>query len=207
MKQILIAAIVALSATFFPAAYAAAPNHATISQQVKSGQYATLLERYKAGQKLTADEAAIVYFGSALQPGFQAEKDYNKMLAAYNTGQTDNAFRLCEEALATDPTNLLLLYKAYGAAMVSKDSAIKAKAPKMQARLLTVCDAIENSGTGVSESSPYMVIRPSDTEEFLNKYMQPSAINGRATIGNLSAAKVKLDGIADDVILYFSTFK
>ncbi len=205
MKRILIAAVVALSAAFSTSA--ATPTHESVSQQVKSGQYATLLERFKAGQSLTADEAAIVYYGSALQPGFNPDKKYDKMLAAFNSGQTDNAFRLCEEGLKTDPTNLALLFKAYAAAMASKDASIKAKAPKMQARLLSICDAIFSSGNGVSENAPYLVVRPSDTEEFLVKYLQPASIDGRATIGELTAAKVKLDGIADEIIFYFSTFK
>lgn len=207
MKKIFIAAIVALSTLLTSAAYAATPNRETIAQQVKSGQYATLLERYKSGQTLTGDEAATLYFGSALQPGFQPDRKFDKMLAAFNNGETDHAFRLCEEGLATDPTNLTLLFKAYAAAMTSKDQSIKAKAPKMQSRLLTVCDAIFNSGAGVADNSPYQVIRPADIEEFLVKYIQPASIEGRANINDLTAAKVKLDGIADDVILYFSTFK
>ena len=52
-----------------------------------------------------------------------------------------------------------------------------------------------------------MLIRPSDTDEFLVKYMQPAGILGRARIGQTEAIKVRLDGVADDVILYFSIFK
>ena len=207
MKQILIAAIVALSSALLPAANAATPDRATLSQQVKSGQYATLLERFKAGQTLTAEEASTVYYGSALQPGFKSDKKYDRMLATFNSGDMDGAFRLCEEGLKSDPTNLSLLFKAYAAAMASKDGAIKTKAPKMQSRLLAICDVIFNSGNGVSENSPYLVIRPSDTEEFLVKYLQPSSIEGRATVGELSAAKVKMDNIADEVIFYFSIFR
>lgn len=208
MKKFILAALAAMSLMLSaPAATAAPVSKEALKTQIKSGRYAGLLERYKAGESLTADEAATVYYGSALQPGFNPAVEYTAMLAAYNQGDMARAYRLCEEALAGDPTNLTLLFKAFSSASASVDPAIKAKAPVYQTRLLAICDAIFNSGTGVADNSPYMLIRPSDTDEFLVKYMQPAGILGRARIGQTEAIKVRLDGVADDVILYFSIFK
>jgi len=209
MKKIILSAAIAIISVFATATVSAEntkPDRQTIQMQISNGKYTRLLEKFKAGQQLSAEEAAAVYYGSALQPGFNAEKQYTAMLEAYHSGNTEKAFKLCEDALAKDPTNLGVLFKAYASAVSSKDATTKAKAPVMQTRLLAICDAIFSSGTGVQETSPYVVIRPADIEEFLVKYMQPISIEGRAKIGDLNAAKVRLEGIDDDVILYFATF-
>ncbi len=210
MKKIILSAAIAIISVFATtmtvSAENAKPDKLTIQTQIANGNYARLMEKFKSGQQLTAEEAATIYYGSALQPGFNAEKQYPAMLEAYNSGNTEKAFKLCEEALAKDPTNLGVLFKAYASAVSSNDAATKAKAPVMQTRLLAICDVIFASGTGVQETSPFVVIRPADIEEFLVKYMQPQSIEGRANIGDLVAAKVRLEGIADDVILYFATF-
>lgn len=211
MKKIILSAAIAIISVFATTTAAvsaenAKPDKLTIQTQIANGNYARLMEKFKSGQQLTAEEAATIYYGSALQPGFNAEKQYTAMLEAYNSGNTEKAFKLCEEALEKDPTNLGVLFKAYASAVSSKDAATKAKAPVMQTRLLAICDAIFASGTGVRETSPYVVIRPADIEEFLVKYMQPQSIEGHANVGELFAAKVRLEGIEDDVILYFATF-
>ncbi len=64
-----------------------------------------------------------------------------------------------------------------------------------------------NSGSGVADASPYQVIRRSDINEFLVKYMQPKNVVGQSQIGQLTAIKASFDGIPDDVILYFGIFK
>lgn len=209
MKKIILSAAIAIISVFAAttvSAENAKPDRQAIQTQIANGKYTQLLEKFKSGQQLTAEEAATVYYGSALQPGFNAERQYTAMLEAYQSGNTEKAFKLCEDALAKDPTNLGVLFKAYASAVSSKDATTKAKAPVMQTRLLAICDAIFASGTGVQETSPYVVIRPADIEEFIVKYMQPQSIEGRAKIGDLNAAKVRLEGIDDDVILYFATF-
>ncbi|MCM1293119.1 MAG: DUF4919 domain-containing protein [Bacteroides sp.] len=176
----------------------------TLKKEIADGRYNSLLTKYLAGEQLSPGDAATVYYGSALQPRFNASADTRQIMESYATGQLDNTFRMCEKALESDPTNLAVLFKAYACAASSNNEAIKSKAPVMQNRLLNICDAIFASGTGVQDADPYVVIRPADIDEFVVKYMQPTSVIGRAKIGNLEAVKVKFQDIPDDVILYFS---
>ncbi len=201
-----IAGLVICSSNMVSAQNLSVPDRNKISA-VSRDTYKTLLEKFVDGRTLTGDDMAVVYYGAALQPGFNADRRYTALLSAYDAGDMAKVYTLVTEALKSDPTNLMLLFKAYASASVSTDSAIKALAPKYQTRLLQVCDLILNSGLGVSESSPYLVIRPSDRDEFVAKYLQPVAVEGQARIGSLDAVKLKLENIPDDVILYFSTFK
>lgn len=209
MKKLFFSAVMALTAIFTLSPQALAQkkiDRDSIRAAATPQIYASLLKRFEAGEELSTPDATILYFASALQPGFNPAKKYTEINETYSAGATDNAFRLCRQALAADPTNLTLLFKAYASAAVSKDPEIKAEAPAMQARLLAICDAIFDSGQGVTDASPYIIIRPSDLDEFLIKYIQPEKTIGRAKINNLDAIKVNLNGIADDVILYFAPF-
>lgn len=208
MKHLILAAATALAIATAPANISAAqPDHAAIAAQAKTSSYTDLLKKFKEGKQLTEAEATTLYYGSALQPGFTPDKDYTPVIAAYNSGDMKRAYNLANEALASDPTNLALLFKAYAAASASSDPNIKAQAPALQTRLLAICDAIMNSGSGVADASPYQVIRRSDINEFLVKYMQPKNVVGQSQIGQLTAIKASFDGIPDDVILYFGIFK
>lgn len=165
--------------------------------------YSEKLDRFKTGETLGPDEMVTVYYGATRQPGFDAMAQYPAVEQAYRTGNISGAYALAKEKLQSDPTNLNLLFKAYASAVATgeKDSTA------LQQRLLQVCDAIFASGKGVTEESPYVVTRASDIDEFLIKYLQPQSVNGRSRLGKLDAVKVKFDGIADDVIIYFSIFK
>lgn len=177
-----------------------------VAGQCSGGRYTSLLERFNAGEKLQPADAATVYYGSTFQDGFDAGRQYPGVIAAFSGKNYPEALRLCEDALATDPTNLTLLFKAYAAASGVGTAEAVAKATKFQTRLLSICDAIMESGTGVSDASPMVVIRPGDIDEFVVKYMQPVSVAGHAKLGNLDAVKVKFDRIPDDVILYFAQF-
>lgn len=210
MKRIILAAVAALAiaATPTPApAQANGPQRPDRESIAAADNYKELLKDFEAGKNLSAADMATVYYGAALQPGFNADRDYAAVMAAYNSGDMKRAFTLAKEALASDPTNLSLLFKAYASATASSDPDVKSQAEIYQNRLLGICDAIMNSGTGVTETSPCLVIRRSDINDFLVKYMQPSQILGQAQISNLTAIKVRFDSIADDVILYFGIFK
>lgn len=172
-----------------------------------AGSYSTLLSRFNAGETLTPGEITVVYYGSASQPGFNASATYPAVMNAYNAGDYAKAYSLATKALDTDPTNLALLFKAYACAASMTDPTANAQASKLQNRLLQICDIIFASGQGVTDSSPYMVTRPSDMDEFLSKYIQPTAIRSRATVGGLQAVKATIEGVPDEVILYFSQFK
>lgn len=208
MKNVFLAAIAALAIAAMPAqAIANEPQRPDREAIAAAKDYTELLKEFEAGNMLTDAALATVYYGAALQPGFDADRDYAAVMAAYNSGDMKRAFTLAKEALGSDPTNLSLLFKAYAAATASADPDVKSQAVIYQNRLLGICDVIMNSGTGVTETSPYQVIRRSDINEFLVKYMQPTEILGQAQLSGLTAIKAKFDGIADDVILYFGIFK
>ena len=142
MKHLILAAATALAIATAPANISAAqPDHAAIAAQAKTSSYTDLLKKFKDGKQLTEAEATTLYYGSALQPGFTPDKDYTPVIAAYNSGDMKRAYNLANEALASDPTNLALLFKAYAAASASADPNIKAQAPAFQTRLLAICDA------------------------------------------------------------------
>lgn len=169
--------------------------------------YRSLLSRFEAGQKLSPDEVVTVYYGAAAQPGFNPNVTYAALDAAYNAGDMAKAHNLAAEALRKDPTNLYLLFKAFGSAAASSDPTVKSLAPKYQTRLNGICDAIFSSGLGVADSSPYLVTRTSDAQEFIVKFLQPTAIKGTSKLADLDAVKLALDGIPDDVIIYFKQYK
>lgn len=180
------------------------PDRSKISATVRDqSAYKALADRFASGQKLSAPEIATVYYGTALQPAFNPNQSYPDIARTYAAGDYATALSLIWSALAKDPANLYLLFTGYGsAASLGNQEA----ASLLQNRLLQVCDLIFSTGTGVSQDSPYLVVRPSDIDEFLIKYIQPKKINGRAKIGNLDACRVDIEGIDNDVIMYFSAF-
>lgn len=165
--------------------------------------YTTLLPRYDKGESLSGADAAGVYYGAGVKPS----TEYTSMQQAYDSGNMLQAHQLAMKGLKADPTNLMLLFKAYGSAMASSDADAKALCPKLLGRINSVCEAIFNSGLGVTESSPYLVTHQSDIEEFLTKYMRPTTVEGKAKLGDMDVYKVTFEGIADPVYLYFAMYK
>lgn len=175
---------------------------ATVKQQ--PDRFKKLTDRFVAADStLTLEEVATVYYGSAYSPSFTSSNAYAAVEDAYKSGDYAKALQLIDAALATDPANLGLLFKGFGAATSLSDAA---RAANYQRRLAGVCDVIFNSGMGVTDVSPYVVVRPSDRDEFIAKYLQPVSISGSATLGDIDAVKMKIDGVADEVILYFKPF-
>ncbi|MDE5801144.1 MAG: DUF4919 domain-containing protein [Paramuribaculum sp.] len=190
------------------AATAQTPTHLTPQQiEAATADYTTMLPRFEAGTELPAANAAAVYFGAAKQKGFNPDTQHTAMLQAYESGNMLQAHQLAMKGLKSDPTNLTLLFKAYASAVAGNDADAKKESPKLLARIHNVCDAIFNSGMGVSEMSPYMVTHPSDIEEFILKYIRPTAIQGKSKLGELDVYKVTIDGIAEPVYLYFAQYK
>lgn len=206
IANVLVAALLMMSGAAAAQTPASQLKRDEVASECSGGRYAALLERFTAGQQLSPAETATVYYGSAFQDGFDAGRQYPGVLAAFSGKNYAEALRLCEEALANDPTNLTLLFKAYAAASGAGTAEAQAKATKFQTRLLSICDAIMESGTGVTDASPLVVVRPGDIDEFVVKYMQPLSVTGHAKLGSLDAVKVKFDRIPDEVILYFAQF-
>jgi len=180
------------------------PDRKAIASAVADkGAYKALSDRFASGQTLTTDEMAALYYGTSLQPGFSASQTYPDIARTYAAGDYSTTLSQIWTALAKDPANLYLLFTGYGTAVSLGNEEAKSL---LQKRLLQVCDLIFLTGAGVTQESPYLVIRPSDIDEFVIKYMQPTSVNGRAKISNLEAVRVTMEGVGDDLILYFRTF-
>lgn len=206
MKRTLITLLLALTITAATVAQTAkqpVDRTAVTAAVGDHAAYKALADRFAAGHTLSPDEMAAIYYGTALQPGFKADQTYPDIARTYAAGDYATTLSLIWSALAKDPANLYLLFTGYGCA-VSLDN--REAANLLQTRLLQVCDRIFASGSGVSQDSPYVVLRPTDIDEFLVKYIQPAHIGGRAKLGGLDAVRVTIDGVPDEVIMYFRQF-
>ena len=180
------------------------PDRKAITAAVSDkAAYKALADRFATGQTLSTDDMAALYYGTALQPGFSASQTYPELARVYAAGDYSTAMNQIWAALAKDPANLYLLFTGYGAASSLGNEEAKTL---LQNRLLQVCDLIFLTGVGVTQESPYLVVRPSDVDEFVVKYIQPTSVNGRAKIANLEAVRVAIENVGDDVILYFRQF-
>lgn len=168
------------------------------------GQRPSLLASYEKGASLTPQQMAVVYFGQAFTPGYKQIDKYPDIDAAYSAKDVAKALPLIEKALATNPVALNQLFRAYACTASSTSAEQKAKADNYQKRIDAICTAIFASGTGVSDSSPFITLSKEDSEAFVRNYLQPEAIIGQASIGSLDAIKVKWPGQSEDVIFYFS---
>lgn len=196
-----------IAAMSVPAAMAVekyTPNRNAIATAMRDhAAYKALADRFASGQKLTPSQMGEVYYGAVFQPGFKAGVTYPDIARTYAAGDYATTLSQVWTALAKDPANLYLLFTGYGAARSLKN---QEAASLLQGRLLQVCDLIFSTGTGVSSNSPYLVVHPSDIDEFVVKYLQPVKVLGRATLDGCQAVRVNLDDKADDVIFYFKTF-
>ncbi|MCM1483501.1 MAG: DUF4919 domain-containing protein [Muribaculaceae bacterium] len=203
LRIIMAAAILTLTSLY---GYSAKELNITRSQientvRTEPARYKALAERFSAADaSLTPEEVATVYYGQAYVPGFNAAMAFEDVERAYAAGDYAEALELIDKAVEAQPAVLSLLFKGYGAASsIGRPD----RAASYQKRLLDICEVIFASGKGVSDMSPYVVVRPSDRDEFIAKYLQPTSIIGSSKLGTTDAVKMKLDGVADDVILYF----
>ncbi len=181
-----------------------ATDRPTISATAADNEsYKALTDRFASGHQLQPQEIAVIYYGTAMQPGFDANVQYTDIARTYAAGDYTTALSLIWKALAKDPANLYLLFTGYGCAR-SLDN--HEAASLLQQRLTQVCDMIFSSGNGVAQDSPFVILRPSDIDEFIIKYIQPDSIVGRAKIDGLEAVRVTLEGVPNDVIFYFRQF-
>lgn len=196
--------VAAITASAAVAAEKYTPSRAAISASMRDhAAYKALSDRFASGQQLTPAQIGEVYYGTVFQPGFKASVTYPDIARTYAAGDYATTLSQVWTALAKDLANLYLLFTGYGAARSLKN---EEAASLLQKRLLQVCDLIFSTGTGVTSDSPYLVVHPSDIDEFVVKYIQPVKVLGRATLEGCQAVRVNLDNNADDVILYFKTF-
>lgn len=184
-------------------------NREAIEEAVKQNytHYQQLTERFIAGDPLlTTDEVRLVYYGYRFNPQFRANAMYPGLQEAFDANDYTKTLDMARLGLSANPVSLPLLFKAYACSMMSLDADTKAKAKVYQIRINQLCDVIFESGKGVSSHSPYVVIRSSDIDPFVKNYLQPQAILDQSTLGSQLAVKMKLEGVPDEVILYFDVF-
>lgn len=184
-------------------------NREAIEEAVKQNytHYQQLTERFIAGDpSLTTDEVRMVYYGYRFNPQFRANAMYPGLQEAFDANDYTKTLDMARLGLSANPVSLPLLFKAYACSMMSLDADTKAKAKVYQIRINQLCDVIFESGKGVSSHSPYVVIRSSDIDPFVKNYLQPQVILDQSTLGSQLAVKMKLEGVPDEVILYFDVF-
>lgn len=184
-------------------------NRQAITDAVKQdyARYQALTERFIAGDaSLTPEEVRLVYYGYTENPSFRANAAYPGLQEAYEANDFTKALDMARLGLSANPVSLPLLFKAYACSMVSLDADTKAKAKVYQTRINQICDAIFGSGKGVGTHTPYVVIRSSDIDPFIKNYLQPVTVIDQSKVGKELAVKMKIDGVPDDVILYFDIF-
>lgn len=184
-------------------------NRQAITDAVKQdyARYQALTERFIAGDaSLTPEEVRLVYYGYTENPSFRANAAYPGLQEAYEANDFTKALDMARLGLSANPVSLPLLFKAYACSMVSLDADTKAKAKVYQIRINQICDAIFGSGKGVGTHTPYVVIRSSDIDPFIKNYLQPVTVIDQSKVGKELAVKMKIDGVPDDVILYFDIF-
>lgn len=199
MKLRILASLTALLAV---ATVSAKVDYAAMNTPERSA----LVERFVAGDTtLTPDQIDIVYYGAVFAPGYAAlPRSYDTINALRAERRFDEMMPLCRKALADDPTNLTLLFRAFAGAYNTGDTAMKDNASE---RVNQLCDAIFRSGKGVDTSDPFEVVIDSDIEQFLINYLQVEQILDSAMLGPLTVAKVKLPGRDEPAYLYFRVYK
>ena len=184
-------------------------NRQAITDAVKQdyARYQALTERFIAGDaSLTPEEVRLVYYGYTENPSFRSNAAYPGLQEAYEANDFTKALDMARLGLSANPVSLPLLFKAYACSMVSLDADTKAKAKVYQIRINQICDVIFGSGKGVGTHTPYVVIRSSDIDPFIKNYLQPVTVIDQSKVGKELAVKMKIDGVPDDVILYFDIF-
>ncbi len=167
--------------------------------KVDMDSYREALERFTTQSVVSPADAATVYYGSSLQPDFNPKADYVNVMTLYGQGDMTGTYEAAVAALATDPANLQLLFKAYACAAVLN----KPEAEALRSRATAVCDAIFASGRGVISERPFLFTHVTDVNEFLIKYIGAKKILATSGLGDIYAVKVSLEELPDDVIFYF----
>lgn len=156
-----------------------------------------------ADTTLTPSEVAVVYYGHAFSPGYNPDETWPDIEEAIGNSDVNLATTLTEQALRTNPVSLPLLFNLYGLCRVSNVPRIQMRAADIQRQILMLGDMITSTGNGVLPVAPWLVISEGDMDQLLKKYIQVQSELGRSDLDDVKAVKVRLNGVADDVILYF----
>lgn len=171
MKKILF--ILALSATVIFQAqsqdFFRAPDFSQIERNVKteasSYYYPNLMRKYQSGTtQMTPEEGRHLYFGYVYQPGYVPTdtSEYNSKLAAILSKQPlvpedyENILQYADALLLEDPFNLRAL-NAMLLVHAQENNTEEYKKVALKRRI--VQDAIVGTGDGMSEKTPFYVIK------------------------------------------------
>ncbi|MDD2938358.1 MAG: DUF4919 domain-containing protein [Proteiniphilum sp.] len=171
MQKILF--ILALSATVIFQAqsqdFFRAPDFAQIERNVKaeasSYYYPNLMRKYQSGTtQMTPEEGRHLYFGYVYQPGYVPTdtSEYNSKLAAILSKQSlvpedyVNILQYADALLLEDPFNLRALNAKL---LVYAQDNNTEEYKKVALRRRIVQDAIVGTGDGMSEKTPFYVIK------------------------------------------------
>lgn len=145
------------------------PDYAQIERNVQSPSspfyYPRLMERFLAGDStFTTEESRHLYFGFVFQPAYTPTdtSPYNRRLATVLSRQSlsardfDEILRYSRALLEEDPFNLRAL-NAIMLVYAQRDNVAGFRRADWQRRI--VQDAIVSSGDGMSERTPFFVIR------------------------------------------------
>lgn len=147
------------------------PDYEAIKEEIENEDskynYATLMERYRAGDSTLSLEAARhLYYGYRFQPGYspygnsEAENDIKSMLAedTLSNKTLEDIVERSKEGLAEEPFNFRLLnIQLY--AMEQLGDTMKMYRAINQYN--TIVDAILSSGDGLTRETAYYVIKVS----------------------------------------------
>lgn len=166
-------------------------------------QFRSLTNRFLIGDTtLTTEQKATVYYGHAFTEGYAPDKVYSELDKAYNNCSYGTALVLAEQGLAENPVSLDLTIRALVSATQIPGIA-PTKIATLRSRYNMIGDAILCSGSGIVPESPFKVISADDEARVLRNLLQVKEIVDRTVIQGMDAVKVRLEGAADPIILYF----
>jgi hypothetical protein len=169
LSVLVIAILCGIASTYAQEDFFTPPDFRQIERNIQNPAssffYPKLMERYLAGDStLTADEGKHLYFGYVFQPAYVPADDsrYNQRLASVlsRTSLTETDFReileIAQALLQEDPFNLRALNAVL---LVLAQGNNVAEYKKIARQRHIVQDAIVSTGDGMSETTPFFVIR------------------------------------------------
>lgn len=169
LSVLVITILCGMASTYAQEDFFTPPDFRQIERNIQNSSssfyYPRLMERYLAGDStFTADEGRHLYFGYVFQPAYVPADDsqYNQRLASVlsRTSLTETDFteilEIAQVLLREDPFNLRAL-NAILLVHAQRDNVAEYKKAAWQRRI--VQDAIVSTGDGMSEETPFFVIR------------------------------------------------
>ena len=168
-------------------------------------RFRELLSRFEnADTTLTPAELATIYFGYSFTPDYDPGESFTEIEHAYGTGNYQEAWQLCTEALRFNPVSLNLNVLAYATAdHLRQTGTYGQELLRFGTRSDQIATTILESGRGTMAASPFIVISGADMERVLKNVLGIERIIDRTKVGDVDAVKVTFPGSDRQHILYF----